>query len=469
MKKFFLGALALTMCVALTACGSAKPDATISSLSTQLDNTANIVSKVQTISPTDISTNDMSQFSTMSAESARGSLANEEYYKMDILNKTAKIKNGLSGLKLSKAQASAIRDLTDNLTKYTNSVSNSKSELSSTVKSISSMKKNYNKNQDKINAKLNRLANNSNARVSYYQNILNTLDQIEQYIQPSQDEKSLGYNIADVEDVVDDTNQEQEKEDKQVTHKRHNMKRNIDTYLPQTTCPECGKEINGKVCPNCGKTVVIPERVHQTDNRLNNGVAPINYGYGNGAMPMYNGYYGYNGNFMNPANPYGFNSNNINYGAYPNRFGGNYGFYGNNMLNPNRNTDTYAPYMRNIDTYKGFGGYNGINQQTTFVSKEETDEKIEEKDNIEKFEEKEVNEVEETKEEKENKDVSAEVSALENTPRKIAKGEPQIINRNSDKAVAYDSQTKQENGKNHENEQKFAEKTIKNEENLKIA
>lgn len=387
MKKVILGTLALGMCLTLTACGTpAKTDATISTLSNQLDHTANIISSVQTVSPTQITAENMNEYASMNAGNAQNSLTNEEYYKLDILNKAAIIKNNLSGLKLSKAQKFAVRDLTDDLSKYTNSVSNSKSELSTTLKAIESLKKNYTKNEDRITAKLNRLISNSNARLSYYQNILNTLSQLQQLIKTdsgTQNPSNLGVKIADVKDVEnkENTPTQTDKEDKST---KTTLQKNIDTYLPETKCPECGEKVNGKVCPNCGKEVVS----NQQTNPINNPVAPINN------MPINNGYY-YNN--ANPANPYKFNSNNINHAAYPY---GNYGYYGANfanngiynngyngiynngmynngfynnagIFNPNRNTDTYAPYMRNIDTYKGFGYGENMNGNATFANLDE--------------------------------------------------------------------------------------------------
>ena len=71
-----------------------------------------------------------------------------------------------------------MKDLTNNLCKYTNSVSYSKNELDSTIKSIVSLKKKTEKNAEKINAKFNRLACNSNSRSAYYENIIKTLEEL---------------------------------------------------------------------------------------------------------------------------------------------------------------------------------------------------------------------------------------------------------------------------------------------------
>ena len=414
MKKIFLGIIALTMCVTLTACGTSQSNAAVNGLGNQLDETINTVSHIQTVSPTDInltqysfdnsSTNGNGIYNNMLA--AQNSLMNEEYYKMNILNMTAKIKNDLGKeIQLSKAQASALKDLTYSLNRYTNSVGYTRNELDSTVKSISNLKKNPDKNMDKINARLNRLACNSNARASYYENILNTLEQIENYIssgttdetkQPNQDETTKtpntlenGTNYSANENnsqvVRSELKKENRNENNQTNQNKTGLTKNIDTYRnPNEINENNGNDLNnnGDDCQNgnCGEGIDCPypnngQNFNQV-NRMGYGANGMydngNYGgvygnagfygnypngnYVNGAYPngVYpygtygmngNGYvtngafgYGMNGYGYNTATPYGYNANNIN-----NPF---------NRFNPTRNTDTYAPMMRNVDTYR---------------------------------------------------------------------------------------------------------------------
>ncbi len=315
MKKLVIGIVAITMSVALTACGNTTESTALNSLSNQLDETSHVVSNIQTVNPADVSITKPS-LESLSLQSDRlynnavntqTSLLNEDYYKMEILNRTRKIKTDLSKeVKLSKAQANAIKDLTSVLAKYTNSVSYTRNELDSTVKSISSLKKNTEKNAEKINAKLLRLASNSNTRSCYYQNILNTLDQIEDYI------------------TCEDCEKPEENENK-TENENGSLKKNIDTYLPNES------EEN--------KTVETPNQPVMPIYNSNN-FNRLNYRYMNGANGMYGAYgNGMNPNMYNGMNPYGFN----------NMYGYENGAYG---VNPARNTDTYGPMMRNIDTYK---------------------------------------------------------------------------------------------------------------------
>lgn len=310
MKKIILGATAVALCVCLTACGNSQSSATMTSLSNQLDETSNAISNMQTVNPADINltksmletiaTQDNSDAIYDNVINTQQTLLNEEYYKTDILNKTAKIKNCLNkDIKLSKTQASAVKDLTSNLNKYTNSIVYSKSEMNSSVKSIASMKKNVEKNSDKINAKLNRLACNSNSRSSYYENLLNTLNEIDSCLNLKCDEteKVEEKNTTNTETQTN-TNQK-------------GLTKNIDTYLNPTAednvnnQDETNQENN---CPNCPPM----NTPYNNNGCLNNQCAPIN-------NPVY--------------------GNNV-YNRY-------------NRFNPMRNTDTYGPTYRNIDSYGG--------------------------------------------------------------------------------------------------------------------
>ena len=325
MKKIFLGVIAITLSLALTACGTSANSATITNLGNQLDETANTVSNIQTVNPTDLNLT-KNMLETMSSNTSNSNLytnayntqqnlINEEYYKTDILRKTANIKNSLSNdIKLSKAQITAVKDLTSSLAKYTNSIAYTQGEMTSAIKSISSMKKNIDKNSDKINAKLNRLACNSNSRSSYYENILNTLEQLETCLDV--EDETILQNIQTLEDETDNSDDTSDTTD----NEQDDTNNNIDTYRPGNK-----KHTKRKYCPNCQ-----PNYQNNYNENINN---TRYYGQFNNPNTINNGTYN------NPAVPYG--------NVY-NRF---------ERFNPSRNTDTYGPTMRNIDTY----GYNSAN------------------------------------------------------------------------------------------------------------
>lgn len=324
MKKIFLGVMAVTLSLALTACGTSANSATITNLGNQLDETANTVSNIQTVNPTDLNLT-KNMLETMSnasnsklysnAYNTQQNLINEEYYKTDILKKTANIKNSISkDIKLSKAQITAVKDLTSSLAKYTNSIAYTQGEMTNAIKSISSIKKNIDKNSDKINAKLNRLACNSNSRSSYYENLLNTLEQLETCLDVEDDTTSQ--NIQTLDNKTDNSDNASDTTD----NEQDDTNNNIDTYRPGNK-----KYKKRKYCPNCQPN--YPSNFNENINNARN------------YNQLYNPNIVNNGTYNNPTVPYG--------NVY-NRF---------NRFNPSRNTDTYGPTMKNIDTY----GYNAAN------------------------------------------------------------------------------------------------------------
>ena len=299
MKKIFIAITATTLAFVLAGCGAES--ATITDLSNQLDKTSHTISSFETTNPATITLQNASQHTASLSNHTRQALIDEEYYKTDILDKTSQIKQSLSqNQTLSKAQSSALGDYISNLQSYTNSAKQLHDKVAETTKSISSLKKDSTKNKNRIEAKLTTLANNSNARASYYENILHTLDEIDACInadsfdtkttqpentqndttKPSASEnsdKSTDNDCKDCDSTPTDTTEEY-----QSRYDKFAQKRNIDTYGP-------------------------------TRRNIDT------YGYYNRYFPYnQNGYMPYN-NQMAPNNPYGygwsnpyFNSNNFN-------------------------------------------------------------------------------------------------------------------------------------------------------------
>lgn len=324
MKKIILGLTSIALCLVLSACGTNTSDATITSLSNQLDETSNTINNIQTVNPSDISltksmlettsTQNNEIYSTM--ENTQQTLLNEQYYKTDILTKTAKIKNYLSkDIKLSKTQASAVKDLTKLLGKYSNSVAYSENELTNSVKSVSSMKKNYAKNSDKINAKLNRIACNSNARSAYFENLINTLDEIDRCLCPNCEETQQNDMSDEKEQQIEDSSTD-----------RAWLQKNIDSYITKSTNDDenIDQDSENQTTPTENNNVYNRFNRYQLARNIDT-YAPFNpaygyYGGGYGNMP-YGAPYGYGRMGMGYGGagmggygsvPYGYNSNNIN-------------------------------------------------------------------------------------------------------------------------------------------------------------
>lgn len=313
MKKIILGITAILLTITLSACGASSNEAAITNLGNQLDETANTITNFKTINPNDLSissekTNTFSNETISNSRQAQLLLLNEQYCKTDILRQTAKLKSGLSkNLKLSKAQITAIKDYTNSLGKYTNSIAYTESEMESAAKSVSSLKKNSAKNTEKINAKLSRLMCNSNARSAYFENILHTLEELENCLNLNfnQNENKTPPIIIDTPD--NDQNSATDTQNQPQSQNKNKIK-NIDTYAPYP--------INTDKTPN---------------NKVNKNIK---------TQPSNFQEFGEDGEYYRYINPI-----NTQIGQNDNQF------------NPPRNIDTYAPITRNIDTY---GINNGI-------------------------------------------------------------------------------------------------------------
>lgn len=229
MKKIILAATSLCLCLCLVACGKVTNETTLTSLANQLDRTSASISEVGTISPTNISV-DESKSKELFSESKQTQdfLLAEQYYRTKILEKTAKIKHKLSyDVKLSRQESSGLKDLILSLNKYTDLVDKTKGEMTTSARSISTLKKDVSKNERRLGAKINRLICNSNMRSAYYENILQTLDEVDSYFEDSE-EQPVQQETADVE--VTKTGIE---EDDDKTRTFPNLPRNIDTYGPR--------------------------------------------------------------------------------------------------------------------------------------------------------------------------------------------------------------------------------------------
>ena len=237
MKKFFIGMTGIALCLCLTACGKTSAPSSVANLSNQLDSTANALSSISSVSPTEISLSGSNKNNELyiNSQLTQQSLINEQYYKTEILDRTATIKNKLEDITLSKMQKSAINDLTNTLNKYTNAIQNSKYEMSSSAKAISSMKKNTTKNEEKLKAKYNRLACNSNMRSAYYENILSTLDEIEDCL------KLSCKNCEQPTECDSDENC--------TTQAKQTIKKNIDTYQKNDEQKSSNEDTDNETLP----------------------------------------------------------------------------------------------------------------------------------------------------------------------------------------------------------------------------
>ena len=236
MKKFLFSISIILLCVCLVGCGN-QTDETLSELSTQLDKTANTVSSFASVTPSEISfdnSNDSAELYEQS-EQTQSALLDGQYYKAQILEKTAQIKTKLSkDVNLSNSQKSALKEHILTLEKYTKSIDESKRDMENSVKNLPALKRNINKNKRSLQAKLNKLSCNENLREAYYQNLLNTLDNIENCLEDSEAQTSETETPQKESEFKKNIDTYRPIERKQRSVKDTQPVRNIDTYGPRT-------------------------------------------------------------------------------------------------------------------------------------------------------------------------------------------------------------------------------------------
>lgn len=325
MKKLFLSLASILLLLPIAGCSTSSDKAVITSLNNQLDRVQSIVSstnstEVNRVSPYVSSASQENPINSYKAE-AYSNMANEEALRQEVLALNGRLKDSTHSYKLGKYKASAITNLTNNLSKYLNYLNNTKPDIKNNVNRIT--KNDNSSNQELLKSAYITLSNTMNERYIYLENIYCSLSQIDEILSGSQ--------IIDQEE--DSQTQEQEStpsDDQNTSTTLSRIRPNIDTYY-YNKLPRRDKE------ENINENEIENTNQYTSQPQIPNNTLPYNTGYNN--MPGYNMY-----------NPY-----------Y--RFG---------RVNPNRNTDTFYPYMRNIDTYyyppnyngQAYGGYN----QTPYLS-----------------------------------------------------------------------------------------------------
>ena len=362
-KRLIVGSIAIFLtATTLVGCTNTSEQAAVNNLSNELDKTNNSISNVKSMTETDLdvtkevldklASQNQSENIQRNIYIAQNAIQNEQNCKDEVMAKTANIKKYLSknDIKLAKNQVSALKDLSKSLSLYNNSISYSEKEFNTAVNNYNNLKRFANKNPERVNAKLNRIACNSNARSAYYENILNTLDQVENVLgiensNPYSNEQTYEYlnqyDETTLENELDEIEENlNENNDSEITEpaesekpKKRRFKKNIDTYLnkEEQEQKESETENNYNLNNSLGRRNLAkynadtygPTKRNIDTYRpygmpYNNGIPfnnPYNYGYGYGynmpQMPYGNGAYGMQNS------PYGYNANNFNRIATP--------------------------------------------------------------------------------------------------------------------------------------------------------
>lgn len=342
-SKIILGAVSLLLSVALTGCASNGETSAKTNLSSQLDKTSNSIATVKSVSMSDVNVDD-EKLSAITDEAKCQSLKNslmrtqntlqaEEYYKNEILGKTAVIKKYLQkeDLKLAKGELNALKDLTANLSNYNDNVARSSNEFNSTYRNYNTMKRGVARNVERVNAKLNKIACNSNMRCAYYINILNTLQNIEEVlgIDDAEYYNSLRENFTDGTyngEFIFDEELDNNTSDNNIADNGNTLYDNTNNNGSTTdNTSDNGNDTNNN-SNNNNNTNTPSTEVKKTKKRF----LPKNID-----------------TYKDVDNDSADNLNDVD---------------GNTEDLANNNIDTYGPFRRNIDTYRPYGtGIYGAN------------------------------------------------------------------------------------------------------------
>lgn len=346
MKKLFLS-LSCLLFLPIAGCATSNENNALITLNNQLDRVQDVVSstsstEVNAVSPYIATPNQENELSMLKSE-AYSNMTSEEDLRQNVLSLTSKLKNSDTKYKLSRQKSSALNSLSSDLGKYLNYLNNTKSEIKKNVSKIQKSSSTRSLNEELTKSSYIALSNLMNERYIYLENIYCSLSQINIILENSVDDNST----CDTDNC-------------QTTQMPivNRFRPNIDTYIKNQNSStqiqtQEDEEDTSKMPQNIDTMQNIQEPTPTNNKNLPpmTNFAPNMYGYGNGYTP-YQTYY--------------------------------------SQLNPGRNTDTFYPYMRNIDTYRfspnyynGYNGYynygyNNITPRQNPAFKENNDENLQE-------------------------------------------------------------------------------------------
>lgn len=312
-KRLLIFSLATLSLFSLTGCANSQSNLT-TSLKNQTERvdtvvSQNIADEISSVSPPN-TTNKTGSIHTHRATSFYN-MTRENEIKEDISYLNNSLKDCLNkDVKLSKRKQNALKKATSNIGKNINKYNSTKNEIKNSVKVIKQSMKVPDINVVGAESEYITLNGNMGERYVYLCNIYDNLEQAYLLIcDCCYDCNSQEENLPK-EDLSNNTSENK------ASPKHSRFRKNIDSYAPAQ---------DYKTNENLNKN---------NSNVYSNSKQPAQYNGSYGYNPYYN--YGYN---QFPNNPYGYAN-------------------GYRRFNPNRNTDTFYPYNRNIDTYRGLPNYN---------------------------------------------------------------------------------------------------------------
>ena len=415
MKKIILSSACLLLALTMTGCANSSSSQSVKNLNSQLSNVENVVTTTDTNNMTG-EVGSSSDYYNEEPENKLNQLRNrvyssileEKYLKDQIMTLSGILKSSQNTkYKLAKSDSNAINSLSNDLKKYTVCLEESRSEVKSYVSKIKKQARSNNVNNQEIASLYQSLDNVMNERKAYLSNLLNTINEIATILENNNvidmntnyDSLNNFYsdyynnngqsndNTSDVADMYNNSNQrDYDYRPNRQYQDNYNNGKTINDYQYNNQ-NNTNKNMNNK--NNITNNYV--NNSENTNNDTNNNktqkglVKNIDTYKANSVNASDNANLANNENNVNnnmiannrmryPGNAYNRPYNNRPYNnPYYNNYYPNYGY--NRGFNPGRNTDTYYPLNKNIDTYRiNPNGYNneynyyGYNNYNTYAS-----------------------------------------------------------------------------------------------------
>lgn len=308
MKKILIASLCSLLALTAVGCSNTNETQTLNNLNAQLDRVNTVVAgtsttEVNSVSPIQLDYSQPSQIQSI-RKTAYNNMMREEELRQEVIGTINYLKSSLNKkYKLGKSKNSALRSLTQNLDTHTTSLGYTKQSVRQNVAKIQRYTNAQNSDSNITRSAYNELDNLMQARAVYLENLQNTMNEICNILDSSVvTEENKTQNNLQNSKSFNTNNFDYNTQSKPNYERRNTIRRNIDTY-------------NNQIKNN--ENVEEDDSSQETSNISNN-------------------YYGYTNN------PYYSNYNNY----YNNLYNRDYRF------NPNRNTDSFYPRVKNIDTYR---------------------------------------------------------------------------------------------------------------------
>ena len=300
MKKIILPIICSVLALSFTGCDMNSESQTLQKLDSQLETTYSVVYDTNA-NPNLLNS---SVFKGLNEENPSNyykarTYKNEERendVKQEVLGLASLIKSNHNHIcKLGKNKTNAIKELTSSLSRYTRRLEKTKVPTSQKYQNIKKYTSLQNVNGELAKSNLIELNNLMEERATYLYNLRDTLEGINNILDESCYQNQDNQEQSESETINNQTSNTSNQD----KNSKSILRKNIDTY-------------------NSSRNVMPSQNI--------------------------NNQYSYN----NPS--YTFNNNQVNNPNY---------YYRDYRFNPNRNTDTFYPRVKNIDTYRYNPYYNG--------------------------------------------------------------------------------------------------------------